>query len=145
MDEPDEQTLIDIIVALDDPSEVENALNDLSEINAAKARELALNILDDNQGNTHLQACAFEVLYSISQADGLTYIAEVSDTSNAYLFRSMLESVTVDAPFVDEDPALLSAAKTLHGRAAQLTPAQLKIVRERLDWFREAYARQLTD
>jgi hypothetical protein len=139
----EENTLVEMVLGLNDLDNATTALTELKYVNREKAKELALDVLEKEKGDVHFQASAFEVLYSIDQVASFEIIKTKLDSVDPVVFRSMLECVTEDLPLIEENAGLFGIVKMLNSRADQLNSEQCDRVGDTLAWFKKSFAGKL--
>jgi PHD/YefM family antitoxin component YafN of YafNO toxin-antitoxin module len=135
-----EEKLAAVVQDLEDFDEATIALTELKHVNPERAGEIASNILENGKGDSHFQASAFEILYSVNQPGALFYIENNSELVDLVVFRSMLESVTEDSSLVQINHDLLLAAKTLKARADRLSSQDCQKIGDVLEWFKSSFS-----
>lgn len=134
-----EKNLVEMVLSLSDLDEATSALTELKYINPKKAGKIALDILNEKKGDAHLQASAFEVLYSVEQSLAFQFIEENLNSTELLVFRSMLECVTEDSSLVVENTKLDEIVRALKGKVDNLNVEENNKIGEALDWFKESF------
>ncbi len=134
-----ENSLAEIVLNLEDFDEATTALSKLMNINLDKGIELSLDILENEKGDNHFQASAFELLYSINQKAGLNFINTKLELLDIIVFRAMLECVTEDSLFLEGNSELLLAVKKLKEKAKQLSSDDVVKIKDTLEWFEKSF------
>jgi hypothetical protein len=134
-----QEDLINIVLKLENYREAEQALLSLKAQVPAKAKELALDILENEKGDIYFQSCAFEVIYSVDRGEALTLIRNNPSSTNLELLRVMVESVTEDSELVGSVPGLRDAVNVLEKKLATLSREELSEIADSVDWFRGSF------
>lgn len=126
-------------LAVEDFEEASNAFLALKRKNKLLAREIALKILHERIGDVFYRALAFEVLYSVALSDAVAYIESDAGTENAYVLRSMIESVTEDAGAITSRDEIQKAVLLLRKALMVRSPDDLSSIAIQRTQFEEAY------
>lgn len=135
-----EKNLVQVIRSLEDYDQATNALIELKYKNPSRAGELAFDILKNGEGDSHLQASAFEVLYSVDHLDSLDYISKSVNSVDLLVLRSMLECVTEDSSLVQDSGELQQAVERLKKRVKELSSDDYSVLGDTLDWFNSTFS-----
>jgi hypothetical protein len=131
--------LIQTLNELDNFSEASDALSELSDLDAQKAKKYALDILKNKKGDVQLQAHSLEILYAIEKSQAYEFILENGAVTDPYIFKSMLELITEDSSLADESPGLLDVARFLSAELVKFDDASLARIGNTVDWFQDSY------
>lgn len=140
-----EKALVDIVLSLENLDEATSALTELKYINASKTEELATNILIKKLGDSYLRANAFEVMYSINQIAAIQYILDEIELVDVNTLSSMLECVTEDSNYFEENQEHHGLIKKLYSRVNKLSSEEHEKINESLDWFKSSFINLLVD
>ncbi|HXV30301.1 MAG TPA: hypothetical protein VD840_08220 [Sinorhizobium sp.] len=136
---PNEDLIFNTVRDLDDYEEAAAAIIELKYRNQQTALELAMEILRDKCGDSHFQAGAFEILYSIDRPTGLEFICANVKDANLILLKSMIECVTEDSSLSDSQPEILKAAREVKKATERLSPHDRSKILESLEWLHASF------
>ena len=137
-----EKELVDIIDKLENFEEATDALTDLKYLNPERAGEAAFQILSKQRGDSHFQARAFEILYSVDQKLSIDFLNENLETVNLDILGAILECITEDAPLVEDNKDLRKVLATLSAKVQRLSAVECKKLGDTLDWFKSTFKNQ---
>lgn len=143
MTDIDTSKLVSTILSLENYYDASSALEELSSADSEKAEELALDILTSFKGDVQLQAYAFTILYSVNRAKGFDFIKCRAHTTDPYIFKSMLDSVTEDSSLIGDIPDLAAVVKLLSGELEKMDSHNTERIGATVDWFKSSYRNQL--
>lgn len=134
-----ENALSMTVLELSDYDEAAEALSQLGRLNKELAEQLALDIVRHDKGDEHLQASAFETLYSMNLHKGIELIRHPPEHLNSATLSAMIECTTVDSGIAAEHPEVLEAAKILKETIRHLDAEKAHRMKDAIDWFQETY------